>query len=336
MKRKQLVGIIIILILATAAFIAYKRFFSQKQTLADPLWDEIHKQGSGITVSGTVIYAKDKEFIIDVVREDAPTSRAPSLYFVGDTTKIWEKNKWQELKKAPPVGTLLMMYIPFQQEAAGIFIDKSYQYVFGKVAKWDNDTITINKANYSLKDVYLENKTAANEAGNWAILSLQNGKVQYAEIWPEEMSHIPKAVETARKRWLEAGFRPKDIDVVWDEGWVVTGYQHPFKDQLNQSKRLFFTPDAKTIKAEKDLLAFNELEMQIEFRDKIYAYSGWEELLDEATVDIAKLEVAGENYLGEIYYYLEQDLSCLYTRPFWNKKAFKVWKEVIGDVPYSS
>lgn len=335
MKKKQLIGILIILILVTAAFVAYNWFSPQKQTLADPLWEEIYQQGSGITVSGTVILAKDKEFIIDVVREDAPTSRAPSLYFVGDTTKIWEKNKWQKLKKAPPVGTILMMYIPFQQEAAGIFIDKNYQYVFGKVDKWDNDSITVNKTTYSLQDVYLENKTTANKVGSFAILSLQNRKVQYAEIWPAEMSHIPTAVETAQKRWLEDGFRPKDIDIYWDEGWVVTGYQHPFKDQLNQSKRLFFTPDAKTIKAEKDLLAFNELEMQIEFRGKIYAYFGLEELLDEADIEETKLKVAGENYLGEIYYYLEKDVSCLYTRPAWNKKALIIWKEVIGDVASS-
>lgn len=331
MKDKKKWGIFIIILIVMVIVVFYTWYSQREMVLSDPLWEEIYISGSGITVSGTVIYAKDKEFIIDVIREDAPTSRAPSLYIVSENSKIWQKNRWEKLKKAPKEGTLVMMYIPFSQEVAGLYVDERYTYVYGEVTKWDKETITVNKKQYDISNAYIENKANSRE-DVLAILSLKENEVVYAEIWPKELVDIPIIIEKAKEYWADSGFIPKDIDVYWHDGWIITGYQYPFKDRLNLAKRMFFSADGSEIVWEKEFLPFDELEMQVKYANKVYQNSFEQVLLSDLAQDKEALTVAGEDYRGEVYYYFPSEgLDVLYTKQLWDKDTLTVWKEVFVD-----
>ncbi len=334
MRISKKLGIIILLLLVILTILVFSWSKKEITVATEPRWEDVYTTGSGITVNGTVILALGDEFLLDVVREDAPTLRAPSLYRVGKETKIWQGNKWQKAKKTPKVGTTVMLYVPFSQEPAGIFIDTSCKYVSGKVEAWDNQIITIDKKNYDLKTAYVENKANGQRENLWAFLALEDGEVQLAQIWPEEFSKLPNVIATARKSWSEEGFEAQDIDVVWQDGWYITGYQYPFKDRLNPAKLLYLSRDGSEIIAKKDFLPFDELEMQVAFAGKVYSNS-WEQI-NMTELEKSTLFEAGEDYRGEKYYYLENSTrTTIYTKDNFDKSVLTVWKEVTenGDSP---
>lgn len=334
MRISKKLGIIILLLLVILTILVFSWSKKDTKVATEPKWEDVYTTGSGITVSGTVISALGDEFLLDVMREDAPTLRAPSLYRIGEGTKIWQGNKWQKVKEVPKVGTMVMLYVPFSQEPAGIYIDTSYKYVSGKVGAWNNQIITIDKKNYDLKTAYVENKAKGQRENIWALLALEDGKVESAQIWPEELSKLANVISTARKSWLEEGFEAQDIDVVWQDGWYITGYQYPFKDRLNPAKLLFLSRDGSEVLAKKDFLPFDELEMRVAFAGKVYSNS-WEQITMAELEKFTLLE-AGEDYRGEKYYYLESSTkTVIYTKDNYDKSVLTVWKEVTenGDSP---
>ena len=109
MKKRS--GLVFVLLAITAVAIItvvllrnYFMYYSAEEVMID--WGELFSQTpgqGGVTIIGYVIYSEGDEFILDVVRQDGPTVRAPSLYHIADFTKVWQRNRWMKLKKTPEV-----------------------------------------------------------------------------------------------------------------------------------------------------------------------------------------------------------------------------------------
>ncbi|MDI9473611.1 MAG: hypothetical protein QM371_02490 [Bacillota bacterium] len=130
MKKRS--GLVFVLLAITAVAIItvvllrnYFMYYSAEEVMID--WGELFSQTpgqGGVTIIGYVIYSEGDEFILDVVRQDGPTVRAPSLYHIADFTKVWQRNRWMKLKKTPEVGSAVIMHVPWlgdhSNQVAGI------------------------------------------------------------------------------------------------------------------------------------------------------------------------------------------------------------------------
>lgn len=323
-----IIPVLTILVVIVGALVVFLKGDSFRATSTDPLWDEVIS-GSGLTIIGTVLYSNGNEFILDVVRQDAPTLRAPSLYRVGDDTRIWQKNKWQKLNKAPEVGTVLLMHVPFTQEPTGIFIDHNYEFVKGSIEFFDKSKVVIAKEAYNLDAAYVENRAKGRETGAFAVLYVTDGEVESIEIWPREIANIANLITESRKIWEEDGFIPTDIQITCHDGFEITGFEYPFKSCLNEARNLIYTLEGEFVASEM-FLPFDEFEMQIEFRKTIYS-STWEsKSLDELGLDESDLKIAGKDYYKETYFFAEDRPGYLFAKS-WQEGFYTVWKEVVRD-----
>ena len=78
MRISKKLGIIILLLLVILTILVFSWSKKDTKVATEPKWEDVYTTGSGITVSGTVISALGDEFLLDVMREDAPTLRAKS------------------------------------------------------------------------------------------------------------------------------------------------------------------------------------------------------------------------------------------------------------------
>lgn len=331
MKRRYALGVILVVLLVSFSVLGFLWFQQKTTPVLGPKWEEVFTENSGITVSGTVLYSKGNEFIIDVCREDGPTSRAPSLYIVGNSTKIWQKNKWQKLKDAPPVGTVVMMHVPFQQEITGLCVEEDYHAE--RVKAIDEQTLTATTKQYDISDAYIENRVQGREVDSLAILRLDKDKVQYVEVWPKDIDDLPILIDKAKQIWAQKGFYPKDIEASWDKQWALTGYEFPFKSVLNTAKRLTFSSDTHEVIMDEEFLRFDQFEMMVEYQGKVYAMTYETHLLGDLNLGDHSLDdfVIGQNYFGETYYKIRDgEFSSIYTKSR-QKDSLYVWKEVLEN-----